>query len=235
MPSATLLTSAGSVTPGTSFVTASVSPTANRWMIVDVWTRDDGGGLTAAPTVTGLSLSYTTEATRLYGGTPASHMLSRHYAWTGASPGSGAVTLNNGAITCEASIWSVYELSSDTDTGDPFVQTVTAEQAGGTSISVTLAAFTSVDNRPLIVAAHRANEGSTPEAGYTEVSDVTTAGPVEGMAVAYHLSSTDTTPSYSWATSGSDPQIAIASEIRAAAAAGASTLDPFGMSGFFGA
>lgn len=231
MPTASFLTQGSSVTPATFYNTASISPTADRWLVVDSWSRRDTGTI-PAPTVTGLSLSWTNEAS-VTGGT-ATHVLARRYAFTGASPGSGAITLTFGGANQDACAWGVYELSSDTDGSDPFVQTATTDQeAVGTSISVTLAAFADANNRPLIAACHRANEASTPEGGYTEIVDVTTAGPIEGLAVAYHPSATDTTVSYTWTTNSSNPSLAIASEMKQAVAGGA-VLDPFGMSGFFG-
>lgn len=215
MPTATHLTSSYNNVDATSFATASISPTASRWLVADVWSRDDVGSI-AAPTITGLSLSWTTEHTKI----PAAgtHQVTRAYAATGGSPGSGAITFNFGAATHDGCAWIVYELSSDVDAADPFVQSVSIDVTG-TSISVTLAAFGSSDNRPLICAAHRANEISNPEAGYTEIGDVSGTGPDEGFAAAYHGTTTDTTPSYSWVTNTS-PCIAIASEIKAAIVAG---------------
>jgi len=225
-----LLISAWDAIDRTSYTTASVSPSANSWLCVDVYSRDDAGGI-AAPTITGLSLTWTTEFTK----TDASgaHQITRAYARTGSSPGSGTITLNWGAATMDGAGWFVYQLGTDVDPSDPFVQTLGNTDAGSvTSITVTLAAFGDPANRPLISASHRANEGSTPEAGYTEVGDLNGANPLIGFALAYHPSTTDTTPSYSWATIGA-PAVAVASEMRAAPG-GAVVTDPFGMSGFFG-
>jgi hypothetical protein len=218
MPSASLLTQSYDNVDRTSYTTASVSPTANRWLVVDCWGRDDAT-LIPVPTVSGLSLSWVTELTDQSAST--THRIGRFYAATGGSPGSGTITIDWGASTVDGAAWIVYELSSDVDASDPFVQSVSNELGGtNTSITVTLAAYGSSDNRPLICAVHRANEASSPEAGYTEIGDVNGASPITGFAAAYNSTTTDTTPSYSWVTGASDPQMAIASEIKAAGAGG---------------
>jgi hypothetical protein len=226
----TLLTSSYDTVDRTSYTTASVSPVGDRWLVVDSYARWDAG-LIHAPTVTGLSLTWINEA----GVTNAAvtHQVTRSYARTPASPGSGTILLSWGADTMDAAGWIVYQLGSDMDASDPFVQTATlASGSDGLSITVTLSAFTDGANRPLICASHRANEGSTPEAGYTEIGDV--SGVTVGFAAASHSTTTDTSPSYSWATSASSPSLAIASEMKAGTPVSTTVLDPFGMAGFFG-
>lgn len=196
----------------TSFVTASITPGAEKWLVADIWSRDDAGTI-AAPVVSGFSLTWVTEHTKI--GVNPAQQVSRFYAWTGGGPGSGSITFDFSPATHDAAAWIVYQITG-ADTTDPFVQSVSVEQAGGTSISVTLAAFGSSDNRPLICAAHRADEVSTQKTDYAEIGDVRGAAPLEGFAAAWLENAADTTPSYSWATSASDPQFAIASEIKAA-------------------
>lgn len=220
MPSATHLTSAWDEVDRTSYTTASISPTASRWLVVDCYARDDGT-VAIAPTISGLSggtaLSWTTEHTKVDAGTH--HQVTRFYAWTTGSPVSGTIGFSFGATTYDGCGWIIYELSSDVDTSDPFVQTASNE-GGTTSISVTLAAFGSSDNRPLVCAFHRANEGATQEAGYTEIADIFGANPIMGFAAAYNPTATDTNPNYTWVTSSS-PNLAIASEIKVSAGGGA--------------
>lgn len=217
----THLTSSYDNVDRTNYDTASISPTANRWLVIDVF---QGSTLDlTAPTITGLvggsSLTFVQEASLSYGG--ATRRLTRFYAWTGAAPGTGTIDINFtlGQIGCA---WIVYEISGADET-DPFVQSATAAGGGAaTSVAVTLAAFASSDNRPLIVAHHAVNEGvahdTTPSA-YTEIapSDLAGAAPAVGMNTAYNSTDTDTTPSYSWATS-TGTSAAVASEIKAGAA-----------------
>jgi hypothetical protein len=215
MPTATLLTSSFDNVDRTSYTTASVSPSANRWLVVDCYSRQDTGP--ATPTVSGLSLTWVAEHTKI--DTAADHVIQRAYANTGGSPGSGIITINYGA-THVGCAWVVYELSADVDASDPFVQTVSNELTiGATQITVTLAAFGSANNRPLIMAFHRSTEVATPEAGYTEIGDVNGTLPAAGVAVAIHETTADTTPTYSWTTSVS-PSLSIASEVKAAAGGG---------------
>lgn len=214
----THLTSSYDNVDRTAYTTASISPTASRWLVIDV--ANAKAAVPEIPTVTGLSLTWTQEATVASAAVSQDRRSTRVYAWTGASPGSGALTITFSA-TQTGCAWIVYELGADVDTSDPFVQTATtSSDAAGTSASVALAAFGSANNRPLICAVHAANEVSTPEAGYTEIGDVNSNAPILGFAAAFHGSSTDTSPSYSWASS-TTTNAAIASEIKAAASGGA--------------
>jgi hypothetical protein len=192
-----------------SYATSSIGPTANRWLVVDVWARDDAGSV-AAPTITGLSLTWINEHTKI--SADGTRVLRRAYAWTGAAPGSGALTFNFGAATMDGCAWHVYMLGEDVDASDPFMQSASAESASGTSPSVTLSAFASPNNRPLVACSHDANEASAPEFGYTELADVNGTSPSVGLAVAYNDGFTDTSPSYSFATSTT--ALVIASEVK---------------------
>jgi hypothetical protein len=212
----TLLSQGGSTTDGTSVATASVSPGADRWLVADVASAKSSGPITQ-PTVSGLSLTWFTE--NFQTSAVGARSLSRFYAWTGSAPGSGTITFDHGADTQTSWTWAVYEITG-ASTSDPFVQTVgTAPGGGALDVTVTLAAFSDSGNRPLIVAEHGTAEASTPEAGYTEIADQTQTASNIGFAVAWHSSATDTTPSYSWATSTSN-RIGIASEIALGGVAG---------------
>jgi hypothetical protein len=137
--------------------------------------------------------------------------MKRAYAWTGTTPGSGAITADYGQEITSWT-WAVYEITGASST-DPFIQTVGATPGGGdTSVTVTLSAFSDSANRPLIAAEHATAEASTEEGGYTEIADQTITGNDMGFAVAWHSTTTDTTPSYSWTTVTSN-RIGIASEI----------------------
>lgn len=216
----THITSSYSNTDATSYTTASISPTANRWLVIDTVSRRNPQHA-AAPTISGLSggtsLTWILELSLNDGTSDAASpgRVSRHYAWTGASPGTGTIGISWGAETSIGTAWIVYELGATTDTSDPFVQSASHKEdtATATSGTVTLAAFGSANNRPLICSYHDINEASTPEAGYTEIGDVAgTAGNLS-FAAAFHGSTTDTSPSYSWTTTAHNAQIA--SEIKA--------------------
>lgn len=215
MPTATHITSSYNNVDQTSYTTGSFTPTASRWIVIDVYNRDNLSAQT--PTISSshsLAVAWTQELT-----VPDSandHRVSRWYARTGASPGASTITIDFSAVTQVGCGWIVYEASSDWDASDPFVLSASNVASITNSVTVTLSAFASSDNRPLICAFHRANEASTPEAGYTEIGDVAGATPDAGFACAYHGTATDTTPSYSWTTTQT-PVIGVASEIKAAA------------------
>jgi hypothetical protein len=207
-----------------SYPTASISPTAGRWLIVDV--ASDATVAPNAPTLSGGGFTYTQEATILGavgGGT--TRRCTRFYTWTGASPGSFAITIDFATQTQEMVEWIVYELDG-VNLSDPFVQSVTAASSG-TTPTVTLAAFASGDNRPL----------SFCMAGTTFTSvDATEIGAGAGVDAPsrswWNPSVADTTPEATLSVSAEWKMLA--SEINSASAGGF-VVDPFGMAGFFGA
>lgn len=212
------------------YTTASISPTASRWLVLDTFERSASD--LPSPTVTGLSLTWINEASR---SSSQIVTVTRFYAWTGTSPGSGTISIDYGAGAVIGAGWAVYEIGG-VNLSDPFLQTASTSATSGASVSVTLAAFNKGTNRPLICAFHNVVEGSTPDttpSAYTEVADVSGGTPNAAFAVAWNSADTDTTPSYSWAGAPT-LVVAIASEIDEGAVAGGATIDPFGMSGFFG-
>jgi hypothetical protein len=226
------LTSSFDTVDRTVYTTASISPTASRWLVVDSCARGPDP-VPSDATVAGLSLTWTMEGSADSG---SILRMNRHYAWTGAAPGSGTITLTY-SVTALGAGWIIYEING-ANLSDPFVQTLSnvTSNPPATSVSVTLASFGNAANRPLIASFHNANEGSTEDttpSAYTELGDVVGGAPNAGYAVAWNSAGTDTTPSYSWTTS-SNLYAAMASEIADAGAAGGTVVDPFGMSGFFG-
>ena len=105
--------------------------------------------------------------------------------------------------------------TSGTNGADAVVQYNTNTGSGGTGLTVTLAAFADSNNRPVAFFAHRADEATTPEAGYTELYDGNIPSPVMGYEAEWHATTADTTPSATWATSGV-PAGGFALEIAAA-------------------
>ena len=121
------------------------------------------------------------------------------------------------------------------DTSAPFVQSATQTEAANTSITVTLSAFADAGNRPMIFAWKRAPaESFVFEGGYTTLGTEQDQEGDNSEWCAYNSSTADTTPSASWTSSTT--AAALASEIKILGGGGGATiLDPFGMSGFFGA
>jgi hypothetical protein len=229
----TALTSSYDNVDRSVYTTASVSPTASRWLVVDTFFRAADIPTNDPPAIAGLSLTWVPE---LSANEQSIVQVSRAYAWTGGTPGSGTITITPSVAAIGAG-WIVYEIGG-ANLSDPFLQTIASPGLqSGLSQSVTLAAFGNSLNRPLISSFHNAAQVSDPDTtptAYTEIGDISGSTPLVGFAVAWNSTDADTTPSYSWATT-SNLIRAIASEIADAGGGGGSVvLDPFGMSGFFG-
>lgn len=129
-----------------SYTTATFSPTATRWLVVDV--NSDATSAPNVPTLSGGGFSYTQEATVLGttgGGT--TRRASRFYTATGGAPGTFAVTFDFAGQTQEMCSWIIYQVDG-ADVSDPFVHSITATGSSATP-TVTLNSFGSADNRPL--------------------------------------------------------------------------------------
>jgi hypothetical protein len=168
-----------------------------------------GQGVDVAPTVTSVSgagLTFTEIGTA--GGVTFSTLARRIQAWRALVPsgaGTGAVTVSlNGTASSmgAAMIQFTGTKTSGTNGADAVVQWPTATGGGAVlSLTVTMAAFADSNNRPVAFFSHRAEEATTPEAGYTELFDATTNSLMMGYEAEWHPTTAETTPSASWATS----------------------------------
>lgn len=144
---ATSLTSGTDAVDNTSFSTASVSPTANRLVLIAITNSSISPGGNVDPTgVSGAGLTFTKVASIAESGQYGNVTLWRALS---ASPSSGAITITF-ASTTENCSWSVIEFSG-IDTGGTngsaaIVQAVTAENTSSATPSATLAAFGSANN-----------------------------------------------------------------------------------------
>jgi len=213
-----VLTSDLDATDASSYTTASISPAPNRVLLV--FTQSVMATAVLAPTVTvsGLGLTWTQRADRLYasadnvGAEP--NRLNLFTAPTGASPGSGALTLTMSSLASGAG-WVVIELDR-ADNGSPVVQAPTAwSSAAETSGSVTLAGAGASGNRAFACFGHREWEPSTERANWTELTDRKQTNPSTNMQTQWRPDAFETTASATWATARVWGGIAV--EIRAAA------------------
>jgi subtilisin-like proprotein convertase family protein len=164
------------------------------------------------PIVTGVSgagLTFTEIGTA--GGLAFSGTNRRIQAWralvtSGATTGVVTVTLSGQSYSMGAAMIAFTGTkTSGTNGADAVVQSATNSNLGGTSLTVTLNAFADSHNRPVAFFAHRYNEATTNEAGYTELWDATNANtPVMGYEAEWHATAAETTPSVSGWTSGYD-------------------------------
>ena len=195
---ATLLTSGSSTTDSTTFTTASISPTANRLVVIKVGSGDAGSAAVAPTSVVGAGLTFASINDQT-----VNNGFSRVAVWRAlsASPGSGALTITFSA-TMESCVWIVEEYA-DVDTGGTngsaaIVQSAKASGIGTTSGSVTLAAFGDAVNNAVSSAWHHSNNFVvTPEAGYTEITELNEPSWTAQLESSWKIGE-DTTVTASW-------------------------------------
>lgn len=212
---AALLTEGESSVDATSYVTASITPGANRLILAAV--ANTRATIPAAPTLSGNGLTWVEVVTFDYPAV-ATVRVSLFRAM-GAAPSAGAVTIDLDVLTHTGCHWAILEFDG-VDTGGTngsaaVVQNAINEvDAGATSLTVTLAAFGSADNATFGMFQHSRNEGKTPGAGFTELSDNFHATPGSGMETEWRADN-DTSVDASWVNLAGAGGIAI--EIKAAA------------------
>lgn len=212
----TLLTADPDTSNVSSYVTPSVSPSANALIVVGVWTTD--GTSATLPTLSSgftISGSWTQEATIL--ASASTRRLTIFSAQTGGSPGSGTITADYGGDAQTGTIIIAVEFTGH-DTTTPTSQPTTNEggAGGATSLSITLgSALSSANDKILAFIGHNTQEDQTAGGGGTELasSDVGYATPAAEMAVYYETN--DNSVSASWATSSA--KLAAALEINESA------------------
>lgn len=212
---ATQLTANGSDTNATSYTTASISPTGNTLILVSVYSRKTGDATGA--TLTGNGLTWESVVSQEDSGNSLRHEIFRSM---GASPSTGAITIDFGAQTQELCAWNVTQFNGvDTSgTNGSGAVGVSAgnvdESMGNTGITVTLAAFGSVNNATY--GSTRAGNTIVEGTGFTELAEVSSATDVPFFQAQWK-NTPDTSVDWSWASTDSFP-IAVACEIVAGVA-----------------
>lgn len=219
--SASLLTSSQDNTNGTSASTASITPSANKLVLACIRTRR--AGAISDPAVTGNGLTWVKVVGIDYNtvASPAQHFYI--YRAMGASPTSGAVTIDTSASGSQTSYsWSIVEFTgmdtSGTNGSGAIVQSASTRGDAQTGLTPTLGAFGSVNNATFACFAGAANNAITEEGGWTELSDAgfDDAGVDIYRMQAQFLASNDTSPNATWTSMDS---AALSIEIKAAATA----------------
>lgn len=218
--SASGLTSGTDNTTGTSFATASISPTSGRMVYIAIENiRTGGGGPDVPSSVTGNGLTWTQVNTI---GNASADNLSVYRALA-SSPSSGAISISFGTSQAYCS-WAVVEVDG-ADTGgtngsNSVVQSVTAENLSATSLTATLSAFSDVGNGALAfhswVVGGVSFATASPDTGWTEIHDTgnTDAGPVSYAIESQWRADNDTTSVATWTLTGG--LHAIAMEVKIA-------------------
>ena len=156
---------------------------------------------------------------------------------SGSSPTSAALTVTYTTLQSGFCQYDLEFTGVDLSSGvaAAFVQDEFNSTASGTSLSVTLAAAGDAANRPCTFCYIAANEVITEDASYAEIHDQGHSAENRRLSASFQAGGFDTTVVHSWTTA---TQAAVwAFELKAAGGGGgaAVTLDPFGMTGFFGA
>lgn len=180
--SASNITTGSDVVAGSSTTTASVSPASNNLILLTVTQRT---GITAnpnQPTATGNGLTWVVVNSVVFDTTSSSRRRVTVLRAMGASPSSGAITIDCGGQTQTGIDWSVDQFSGVDTTGTngsgAIVQSATNFDASGTAstLSVTLAAFSSTNNATFggWGQGNPASTTATAGSGFTLLGDETT-------------------------------------------------------------
>mgnify|MGYP007083448973 CR=1 FL=1 len=216
---ANALTAGGSGSEATSYTTASISPGANRLVIITI--HSEGKANPAAPTnnapsVSGCGITWVS-VTSVAGSQGLFTMLKG----ISASPSSGALTISFSGQTEYNCTWTVDEFIgvdiSGTNGANAIVQagtTYTASPPNTTSVNVTLGAFSHVNNATYGSVINKGGPTINVGSGFTQLEQAYVDG--AGRVASEWKDSNDTSVDWSW-SSVEGGVWAIAIEIKASA------------------
>lgn len=213
---ASLLTSNYDNTDASSYATASVTPGANRLLLLGI-ANARSAATAPEPTATGNGLTWVTVVTQLHSNNTRRVTVLRAM---GASPSTGAITIDFAADTQVGCAWILHEYTgmdtSGTNGSGAIVQSVGEHNAAATSATIDLASAPSASNGTSgFLAIWGANEDITPGTGFTEYGDVNGLTPTLSFAGEFKDTG-DQTVDFSWTTSSQSTGCAI--EIKVAGA-----------------
>lgn len=208
---ATHLTTAASATDATSYVTASISPSANKLILACVHSWSQSGNVT--PTLTGNGLTWVAVNSAIsIGGARVTV-----FRAMGASPSVGAVTIDCGGQIQYRQEWSIAEFGG-VDTGGTNGSAAIVQSATNigpaTSLTMTLGAFGSTNNATYgAFGVHTDDADIVVGSGFTQLGEVTQFGET-GAIMTEFRGDNDTTVDASWTTLSDVAGVAV--EIKAA-------------------
>jgi len=211
------LTTATNTTNASPWVTASITPAANRLVLAYVGVV---GTATAAstPTLSGCGLNWVVVATT---GTNAVHENVLFRAM-GASPTAGAVTITSTVTSPTRCNWSISEFdgvdTSGTDGSGAIVQSITAKPTTVSSVSTAFSAGITAGNGTFGGVDINVSEAFTAGTGWTALGQATVltpAGAIIGMAGTSGVGVSPIAASWTTATNA----WVVGAEIKAAPAA----------------
>jgi hypothetical protein len=125
----------------------------------------------------------------------------------------GSVALTTGTLSTqhEGFAFSILDVAGGFSSSSPVAQYKAGSSSAATGYTLTLPAQPASDSLVVASFAHAAAEGSTPNAGWTEVagSDLNYTRPVRGVHAIFDDSAPSRTPGSSWATSSARRGVAI--------------------------
>jgi len=186
---ANFLTTGSSTLNEATYTTASIAPTANRLVLVDV-TVSQTGATPTSPTLSGNSLTFVSVASVLWDtvATPRSRLVK--FRAMGAAPTPGEIVIAFGGVSQSGCAWSVTEYAGVNTGGSngsaAVIQSNTFAGDATTTASVSLAAFGNPSNWTQIAAT--ADNNLVPQlvadTPYTHRSTVNYAGPSQTLSTA---------------------------------------------------
>jgi hypothetical protein len=203
--SCTVLSESQSTANTASYATASVSPAGDRLILAIAQSTRNGTTCASSElsSVTGNGLTWVFVNRQCHSSAVAPTHTVEIYRSMGASPSSGAVTLDYGANAQLNAAWAIVECTG-VDTGgsngaDAVVQSAITLSEPGTAINATLAAFGSAGNATLAAFGLDDNIAATVEGSFTHLADeqVSDGGNDQALHVSF-LASSDTSPSASF-------------------------------------
>jgi len=201
---ATHLLTSGDSADATSYVTASISPTAGKLVLLAVANVSTATPPANTPTVSGAGMTWTEVATKV----ETTDTFRRITVFRGVAGGSsGALTIDFAGETQLRCGWSISEFAdcdtSGTNGANGIVQSVTGENVASpnTDLSITLAAFTSTDNATYGALRKASAEAVSPGTGFTELGEYEFE---TGNIIETEFKATnDTSVDWSWASGNS--------------------------------
>lgn len=209
----TTLAESNSTTDGTSFATASISPSANKLILAFIL-GDRNANPAALPSLSGNGLTWVDVNNNNGDGGTVNHSLFRAM---GASPSSGAVTIDWGAVTYQSCFWMIVQVDGiDTSGTNGSGAIVQSKVTNATSAAPTLA-FDSATNANNAVLAHCWHAASTAAisgpTGWTNVQSRSVSSPSSYGRGGYFIGADDETD---WSWTGSANYTIVQVEVKAA-------------------
>lgn len=196
-------------TGASSFSTASWTPPSNNLVFACVYSRTAITTNPNQPTASGNGLTWVVVNSIVFDTTSSSRRRITIFRAMGSSPSTGATTFDFGGQTQTGASW-IVDTFTGMDTGGTngsaaVVQSVTnKDEPGGTTLTVTLAAFGSSSNATYgFFASADGNATNTAGSGFTEVAEWITNSTEVGVSMATEFrADNDTSVDYTWSTSG---------------------------------